>query len=114
MGLGTFLAALSVRSAAKKYAIRLGPQLVHDYGASETYNESQIRSAVRKSKLSERYIRIGFSAFMSESEFLEIFRGADDYTLLRDLYHRLVPNQPTGESGEAGRYRQTATMAGPN
>jgi hypothetical protein len=112
MGLSTLIDALGLRFAAKKYARSLGPQLIHDYGGSETYNEAQIRSAVRKLKLPERHIRFGFAAFMPESEFKKLFVNADDYVLLRDLYRRFVPYQPTGETGEAGAYRQSATMAG--
>ena len=112
MGLGIFLDALRLRSAAKKYARSLGPQLIHDYGANETYNEVQIRSTVRKLKLSDRYIKLGFSAFMPEPEFIKLFENADDYSLLRDLYRRFIPYQPTGETGETGAYQQSATMAG--
>jgi hypothetical protein len=110
MGLGPFLDALGIRFAAKKYARSLGPRLIHDYGASETYNEAQIRSAIRKLKLPERHIRLGFSAFMPESEFIKLFENADDYTLLRDLYRSFIRLQPTGETGEAGAYKQSTTI----
>lgn len=108
MGLGIFLDALGLRFAAKKYARRLGPQLIRDYGASETYNEAQIRAAVRRLRLPQHYIKLGFSVFLPESEFINIFKNADDYTLLRNLYRSFIVYQPTGESGEAGAYQQSA------
>jgi|GEM_PF-5757755 hypothetical protein len=112
MGLGIFINALRLRSAAKKYARNLGPQLIQDYGANETYNEAQIRAAIRKRKLPEADIKLGFAAFMPEAEFIKRFENADDYTLLRNLYHSFLHHQPTGESGEAGSYKENGTGFG--
>ena len=112
MDFGAFFEAFRLRSAAKLYARRLGPQLIHDYGGSDNYNEAQIRAVVRKLKLPERYIRLGFAAFMLEPEFIKLVGNTSNYSLLRNLYHRYLPSRPTGEMDAAGAYGQTATMAG--
>jgi hypothetical protein len=112
MGLGVFLDALGLRFAARRYARSLRLQLIHDYGASEAYNEAQIRHAVGKLKLPKRYIRLWFSAFLSEPEFVKHFGNADNYALLRNLYRSFIPYEPTGETGETGAYRQSATLGG--
>jgi hypothetical protein len=40
------LARRRLRAAAKLYARHLGPQLIHDYGASEHYTWAQVRASV--------------------------------------------------------------------
>jgi hypothetical protein len=112
MALAVFLEALRLRSAAKKYARVLGPDLVRDYGASETYNEAQIRAAIRKLKLPEQYAKLGFAAFMTEAEFGELEKGSD-YNALHNLYRGFVPHQPTGEMDEAGKYGQRHSVYTP-
>jgi hypothetical protein len=107
MGLGTIIEALRLRSAAKKYAARLELRLMRDYGAAETYDEAQIRTAVRHLKLPERYISIGFAAFMTEDQFAKLHGVPGDYGALRKLYRIFVHHQPSSESAEAGGYYES-------
>src|ERR1700733_15363071 len=107
MGLGTIIKAFGLRSAAKKYAARLERQLMQDYGAAKTYDEAQIRAAVRHLKLPERYISIGLAAFMTEDQFAQLHGVPGDYTALRKLYRIFVRHQPSSESAEAGGYYES-------
>ena len=94
------------RRAARKYARLLGPRLRRDYGRSEHYTIGQIRTAAGKLRLPERYLNIGYAAFLSE----EAFRSAatedarNDYSVLRSLFWRHLP----------GRWASHATHAPSN
>jgi hypothetical protein len=79
-----------LRSAARKYARRLGPRLRRDYGASEHYTPGQIKAAITSCQLPPRYISFGYAAFMSEDAFQKL--GIEgDYHSLRLLFHKHVP-----------------------
>jgi hypothetical protein len=85
-----FRSAVS-RSAARKYARRLGPRLRRDYGASEHYTTGQIKAAVMSCQLPPRYISFGYAAFMSEDAFRKL--GVEgDYHSLCLLFLRHVPS----------------------
>jgi hypothetical protein len=83
--------ALRLRSAARKYARRLGPQLAKSYGPAEYYTREQIRAASLKCRLPRRYLSIGYAAFMPEEAFREIVNNnLQDYQELRVLFLRYV------------------------
>lgn len=54
---------------AKRYARELGPWLQKSYGSSPHYTEGQIRRGVRELRLRERFIALGYAAFMDEEAY---------------------------------------------
>ncbi len=92
------------RRAAKRYANELGPQLINDYGASETYTAGQIRSAVARLELPEKYLCFGFAGFMDEAGYntqLRDLRKAPPYAMARKLFQRYVPVRGFSEPAPA-------------
>ena len=61
--------ALLERQVAKRYARKLGPYLREGWGASEHYTPAQIRSAVSRTKLPQKYICFGYAVFLPEDAF---------------------------------------------
>jgi hypothetical protein len=81
----------SERSAVRKYARLLGPQLRRDYGASEYYTPGQITAAVATCQLPLEYISFAYAAFLSEEAFRNL--GVDgDYPSLRLMFFRYIPS----------------------
>jgi hypothetical protein len=109
-----------VRLAAKRYAARLGPQLVKGWGGGEFYTPQQIRSAACRARLPIRYLRIGYAAFLRLEEFVSVVGGAsaDDYEGLRALYRRYLPSGATDPFSPASENAYldggTGGMAGPH
>ena len=89
----TLLERFCLVLAARRYARLLGPRLARDYGGGGAYTAAQIRTAVRKSWLPVRYVRLGYAAFMAEEEFRAVTDPGDwpDYASLRALYHDWIP-----------------------
>jgi hypothetical protein len=54
---------------AKRYARELGPWLRKSYGSSAHYTEGQIRRGVGELRLKQRFIALGYAAFMDEADF---------------------------------------------
>jgi hypothetical protein len=81
------------RRAARRYARLLGPRLRKDYGGGEHYTIGQIRTAARKLNLPERYLNIGYAAFMSEQSFRDAATedARCDHAALRTLFWRHLP-----------------------
>jgi hypothetical protein len=57
------------RNPAKRYARELGPWLRKSYGSSAHYTEGQIRRGVGELRLKQRFIALGYAAFMDEADF---------------------------------------------
>lgn len=94
--------ALRLRSAARKYARRLGAQLRADYGAGEHYNRAQIEASARRAQLPGGYMRLGYAGFMNETAFLELnqVETVSTYQELRAVLQRHTPaRQPSSEIG---------------
>lgn len=70
-----FLERWTLRRGAKRYANLLGPALAAAYGASESYSVDQIRTAVSKCGLDDRFIALGFAAFLPDDQFQATERG---------------------------------------
>jgi hypothetical protein len=87
--LGRLLQSVALRSAARKYARRLGPRLRHDYGSGEHYTAAQIRATAARCRLPSQHIAIGLAAFMPKETFEALAIGGD-YDLLRNLFRRYV------------------------
>ena len=87
--LGRLLQSVTLRSAARKYARRLGPQLRHDYGSREHYTAAQIRATPARCRLPSQHIAIGLAAFRPKEAFEALATGGD-YDLLRNLFRRYV------------------------
>jgi hypothetical protein len=89
-----WLRASSLKSAARMYNRRLGPQLRHDYGAAEFYTADQVKAAVMRCKLPLNALSIGYAAFLTEAEFAGL-AGNEDYQSLRSLFMRFNASKPT-------------------
>jgi hypothetical protein len=87
-----YLGRLQLRRAARKYARLLGPQLRKDYGGDAHFTAGQVRTAVRRTALPERYLAIGYAAFMSEEEFKKTMGDVSEaqYVPLRSVFLRYV------------------------
>ena len=60
------------KRAAKKYARTLPSYLSRAYGKSDTYTADQIKAAVQKLGLPEKYICFGYAAFLTEKAYLRL------------------------------------------
>lgn len=80
------------RRCAPKFAQRLGPRLLRDYGASKFYTVGQIRAASAKCRLPRRQLALGYAAFLPLVEFEQAADIAvrDDYEALRALFFRFA------------------------
>lgn len=78
------------RRCAPKFAQRLGPRLVRDYGASKLYTVGQIQAASAKCRLPSRQLALGYAAFLPLAEFGKAadIAARDDYEMLRALFFR--------------------------
>jgi hypothetical protein len=92
MGFKQFFESARRRSAARKYALQLGPRLRRDYGAGTSHTADQIRTAAQKLQLPMEYLPIGYAAFMNEEEFRHCVdtRAMNDYEALRSLFARYI------------------------
>jgi hypothetical protein len=89
--------AMRMRSAAKRYAERLGPSLNRSFGWNSTYTPKQIQRGISDCTLDPRYIVFAYAAFLPEAEF--DMRVSDmpiklPYREARDLYFRFVRAKP--------------------
>ena len=94
---GALFRRLGIRSAAKGYATRLGPQLRADYGAATYYTPAQIRASAARAKLPAAHIRFGYAGFLDEAAFAALGLP-DDYAELRSMLHKYAPNRPVSDS----------------
>ena len=94
--LGRLVRSVALRSAARRYASRLGPCLHRDYGAGEHYTAAQIRAAAKRCRLPLHHLAIGYAAFMAESAFEEAANLEGDYEALRRLFRRYAPANAAG------------------
>ncbi|SEP38677.1 hypothetical protein SAMN02990966_05588 [Rhodospirillales bacterium URHD0017] len=80
------------RRCAPKFAQRLGPRLLRDYGASRFYTVAQIRAASAKCRLPRHQLALGYAAFLPLAEFEKAAGNPahDDYEALRALFFRLA------------------------
>ena len=93
MGLAGFFPRLKMRRLARLYAARLPGLLAQDYGASETYNDTQITACVRRAKLPEAWLRLARAAYLPEAEFEE--KCGQDFSVLRKLFNDSMPLVPS-------------------
>ena len=84
------LRSVRLRSAAKRYARMLGPQLASDYGASENYTPAQIQQTARRLRLPTPFLSLGYAAFLPEEDFRTVMGLTLDetYAELRELLAR--------------------------
>jgi hypothetical protein len=61
--------SVRLRSAARRYAREVWPRLQKDYGSGETFTVEQVRAAARRARLPDRYLPIGYAAFLPEDAF---------------------------------------------
>jgi hypothetical protein len=97
-----FFARMRLRSAARDYAARLGPQLLAGYGPGPTYNFAQIQRAVLKAGLPAEHIRLGCAMFMTEEAFaaLDLSEATGGYVELLAMMQRYVPRRTVSGSFE--------------
>jgi hypothetical protein len=108
-GILSVFARWRLKSAARRYAGRLGGQLARDYGAGETYTAAQINASVLRAGLSTSHLIVCHAAFMTQDEFLAIypFTTAFVFSDYRALYRSFVPISrfegfvPAGENSDA-------------
>ena len=90
--LGRLIRKIDRRWCAPKFAQRLGPRLLRDYGASKFYTPGQIRAACTKSRLPRRQLALAYAAFLPQTEFEATADGVAraDYKRLRALFFRFT------------------------
>jgi hypothetical protein len=88
--------AFLLKRAAGRHASRLRQQLMRDYGAGEVYTEAQVRAAIRKSGLPEKYIDLGLAAFLPEDVFRKTAGAGADYHGLRALFQASLKRPQPG------------------
>jgi hypothetical protein len=90
--LGRLIRRIDRRWCAPKFARRLGPRLLRDYGASKYYSAGQIRAACAKCRLPRRQLALGYAAFLPLAEFENAADAAvrGDYEALRVLFFRFT------------------------
>jgi hypothetical protein len=90
--LGRLIRRIDRRWYAPRFAQRLGPRLLRDYGASRFYTPGQIRAACAKCSLPRRHLALAYAGFLPPDEF-EATAGAavqSDYNALRALFFRFA------------------------
>lgn len=91
--------------AAKRYARELPRQLVRSFGGgSKHYTAAQIRKAVEKLRLDDRFIAFGYAAFLPEEAFGNTVAEmpiAISYDEARALLAGFKPSVPYSVSGSA-------------
>lgn len=90
--LGRLIRRIDQRWCAPKFAQRLGPRLLRDYGASKFYTPGQIRAACVKCGLPRRQLALAYAAFLPLAEFEAVTDATmwSDYTTLRALFFRFA------------------------
>jgi len=90
--LGRLIRRIDLRWCAPKFAQRLAPRLLRDYGASKFYTPGQIRAACAKCRLPRRHLSLAYAAFLPLPEFENTadiaVRG--DYEILRAPFFRFA------------------------
>ena len=78
------------RRCAPRFAQRLGPRLLKDYGSSRFYTAGQIQAASAKCRLPSRQLALGYAAFLPLADFEKAadIAARDDYEALRALFFR--------------------------
>ncbi len=61
-----------LRRAAKQYGQMLGAHLQRSYGASDFYTPVQIRASIGRLRLNERFVAIGYAAFLPEQDYTQL------------------------------------------
>jgi hypothetical protein len=86
---------LWLRYAVHRYARRLGPRPCRDYAGGDHYGTGQIRTPTRKCRLPERFLNIGYAAFLTKEAFRSVVseEAWRDYQPLRTLYRASVPRR---------------------
>ena len=82
---------------AKRYARELGPWLRKSYGSSSHYTEGQIRRGVGELRLKQRFIALGYAAFMGEADFEALHDKMPvklSYQDARVRFARFAPSNP--------------------
>lgn len=96
--------AARLRVAARRYAQEVWPQLQRDYGAGESFTADQVRAAARRRRLPDRYLPIGYAAFLPEDAFAALAgpKPIGDRALLRALFwdHADVGIDSVGSDGQ--------------
>lgn len=96
------LRRMQMRSAAKRYASRLGGSLQQSFGPSSTYTPRQIQRGVTDCALDPNYIVFGYASFLPESEFnarLSDMPIKLPYQEARGLYSRFIRPKTTPTGG---------------
>ena len=90
--LGRLARRIDQRWYAPKFAQRLGPRLLRDYGASRFYTAGQIRAACAKCSLPPRHLALAYAGFLPPDEFEATTGRAaqSDYSALRALFLRFA------------------------
>jgi hypothetical protein len=114
--LRNFFRAMRLRSAAQKYAGRLGPQLRKDYGVSEHYNSKQIERSALRAKLPANYIQFGYAAFMNEEAFKEAVPAGSSptYEELKSILQQYARNGSNFGGSEPAAENSYAITGGNN
>jgi hypothetical protein len=90
--LGRLIRRIDQRWYAPKFAQRLAPRLLRDYGASKFYTPGQIRTACAKCRLPRRHLALAYAAFLPQTEFEAATDETmwPDYMALRVLFFRFI------------------------
>ncbi len=101
---GEFFERRRYRGAARHYALRLGPQMLKDYGSSALYSPRQIEKSADRAGLPARYIAFGYALYLEESAFREMGDGkvSGSYEELRSLLKRCTLRTPSSGFEPAG------------
>ena len=89
-----WLDRLRIARAAKRYAQRLPGGLVEGWRGSDIYTPAQIRVAVKALKLDQRFIALGYAAFLPREDFEALrpeMQVALDYDEARAAFARWRP-----------------------
>lgn len=90
--LSRLIRRIDQRWCAPKFARRLGPRLLRDYGASKHYTPGQIRTVCAKCGLPRRHLTLAYAAFLPQAEFEAATDATTwpDYDKLRVLFFRFT------------------------
>ena len=89
---GRLIRRIDRRWCAPKFARRLAPRLLCDYGASKFYAPGQIRAACTRCGLPRRQLALAYAAFLPQAEFEAATDVTvwPDYATLRALFFRFT------------------------
>ena len=107
--LAAFLNGLKLKSAAKRFARELPPQLLRDYGASKFYTPQQIETSAGRAGLPARYVSLGWAMFLDAATFASVAdaNAPGSYQELRPMLARYAARrshagfQPASENTDA-------------